>query len=239
MHRSALLALLALLLLLTACASNPPAPLPPASAVAVPEIQPVHAVLASPQQWSGRTLTLVSPVRITADERVLTNATLDDGSGKSDPPGIWLAEPLPDEVRNELEDGRGIVELQGQLSPPGAWGREQGWTYQFTADQARVLQPERTTIANLALNPQALNRIVLTLDGTLLLRGDTALLVDNVGEGGVPASSAREIKVVDDAIDAATTQRLAQSGDVRWGEVRVVGWWQDGVLTPWGVEVGE
>lgn len=239
MHGSRLFALLVLLFLLTACASDPPAPLPSASGAAAPEIQPLNAVLQSPGQWSGRSFTLVSPVRIGENERVLTDNALEEGSTSSDASGIWLAEPLPDEVRSQLEEGVGIVQLHGQLSPPGAWGRGQQWSYQFTADQARVLQPERTTIVNLALNPQALNRIVLTLDGTLLVRGDTALLVDEVGEGGVPAASASQIKVADDAIDASTTQRLAQSGEVRWGEVRVVGWWQDGVLTPWEVEVGK
>ncbi len=213
----------------TACAPNQPAPLP---RVVTPEanvVVPLPAVLEAPQQWSGRTITLIAPVWHHSEGRVLALASPSAQGAKA---AIWLAQPLPEDVQGELRQGTSLLKLQGVLSPSGAYGTEQRFPYQFTADRAAALIPERTTIANLALNPRALDQILLRLTGTLLARPDAALLVDEVSEGGVPLASAKQLKVPHSAIDQTVLESFKSAGDVRWGAVEIVGWWQNGALTP-------
>ncbi len=218
-----------LLALGTACAQNRPAPLPQVATQEANVVVPLPAVLDAPQQWSGRTITLIAAVEPETGDRVLTRSSPSEGAPEA---GIWLAQPLPEDVRRDLQQGPGLLKLHGVLSPPGAYGTEQRFPYQFTADSATALTPERSTIANLALNPHALDQIVLRLSGTLLVRPDAALLVDEVSEGGVPASGASQIKVPRSALDQRLLEGFKSAGDVRWGAVEIVGWWQNGALTP-------
>jgi hypothetical protein len=147
---------------------------------------------------------------------------------------IWLADAPPADLVNELGDSA-LARLTGRLSPPGAYGVEQRSPYQFSAASIEALNPERTTIANLALNPGALDGMALRLDGTLLAQPGGALLVDEVSESGVPTSGAHQIKLDPATLDEAVLAELQQSGDVRWGPVEVVGWWQDRTLTPFSI----
>lgn len=231
MHIQSLLRLAVCALLLglgTACAPNQPAPLPQVPTQAANVVLLLPDLLEAPQQWSGRTITLIAPAQPGGD-RVLASAA--PSAGKVEP-GIWLAQPLPEDVRRDLRQGTGLLKLHGVLSPPGAYGTEERFPYQFTADRTAVLVPERTTIANLALNPAALDQLLLRLTGTLLVRPDAALLVDEVSEGGVPTASAKQLKVPRSAIDPTLLQAFKSAGDVRWGTVEIVGWWQKGALTP-------
>ncbi len=213
----------------TACAPNQPAPLPRVVTQEADVIVPLPAVLEAPQQWSGRRITLVAPVQSDGGGRVLSSASPSAHGPKA---SIWLAEPLPEDVRRNLRQGTGLLKLHGVLSPPGAYGAEQQFPYQFTASRAATLVTERTTITNLALNPGALDQILLRLTGTLLARPDAALLVEKVSEGGVPLGSAKQLKVPHSAIDQTLLESFRSAGDVRWGTVEIVGWWQNGALTP-------
>lgn len=221
--------LMLMLLLLTACALNTPTPAPtPQSPTEAPNITlALPALLAAPQQWSGQALTVVAPLAADGAGRVLAMP----GTGGSSQ-GIWLAQPLTADVLGQIDTGGGFLKLHGVLSPPGAYGTDQRFPYQFSADQVVVATPERTRIDNLALNPNALDLILLRLDGTLLARPDSALLVDQVTESGVPRANGQQIKLAGAIVDQALTAKLRVSGDVRWGAVAVVGWWQGGSLTP-------
>lgn len=233
--RAALLALL--LCLLGACAPNRPAPIPAASLQTANVTAVLPEVLAEPQQWSGRELTLISPVYDDGENRLLAVPLPVSADSVDQTKGIWLAEPLSAEVQQKLSVENTIVKLHGVLSPPGAYGREQQFAYQFVAEQSHVLTPERTTIANLALNPQALDQILLRLEGTLLADPDAALLVDEVGAGGVPKANGHQIKLVRTALSPTLVDSLSGSANVRWGKVEIVGWWQNGTLTPLMVNV--
>jgi hypothetical protein len=222
---------IALLVFVVACAPNQPTPLPQASA-------PVNAVVVLPviidslQQWSGREFTLITPVKVSDQDRVLVvNPETSGEAGTQMMNGIWLAEPLSSEIEGGLNGGKGIVKLKGRLSPPGAYGKNQQYPYQFTVEQGSLLAAERSTIANLALNPSALDGVLLRLEGTMLVRSDAALLVDKVSEGGVPQADAHQIKLQHVSLDEAAQRSFTRNGDVQWGAVDVVGWWQDGALT--------
>lgn len=216
-----------LVIAVSGCASQPTPALPTPTVQLREAVITLPALLAEPQRWSGQQVVLVTPVRSGEAAQVLT---LDDASNSAD--AIWLSQPLPESITSQLSNGSGVVRLRGRLSPPGAYGRNQEFSYQFSAQRTDLLQPERTTLANLATNPDALDRILLRLDGTLLVQRDAALLANEVSEGGVPTATARQIKLSRSTIDEQLVAQLNRSGEVRWGMVQVIGWWQDGVLTP-------
>lgn len=226
---------LVIILALSGCAAAPAPALPTPTTTPREAVIALPALLAEPQRWSGQSLILVTPVRAGEAGRVLTTRPPADPTA---PPtagsAIWLAQPLPEAITSQLPAG-GVARLRGILSPPGAYGPDQRFTYQFSAERAELLTPERTTLVNLAQNPDALDRILLQLEGTLLLEQDSALLVEQVSAGGVPTGSGREIKLPRAAIDEQVIGRLNQSGDVRWGAVQMIGWWQDGSFVPLSV----
>jgi len=229
-----------LLLFLVACGWQPrPGPLQSAAETAVPTKLPpvtltVGALMQRPAQWSGRevrliavvhksNLHLLSPYLIAAGE----DSTVPDDTRLT----LWLAEALPVTVASELNADATVLRLRGRLSPPGAYGAHAEYPYQFSADDAAVLRPEQTTIASVAANPHALDAVLITLNGVLLTAPEGALLLDAVGDGGVPAADARQIKIRDLA-PGQIPDTLQLSGDVRYGPVEVVGWWRDQALTP-------
>lgn len=226
--------LLPLLLLLCACAGQAPAPLPSSAQPGREETLTLAVLLGEPQRWSGQHITLIAPALLSPSERILTTRL--GPTASSNDTSLWLADAPPELVMEQLNDGAGFLKLRGRLSPPGAFGLDQRFTYQFVADELAVLVPERTTVANLADNPRAIDRVLLAVSGTLLLRGESALLVDHVSSGGVPQTAARQIKLPRGAIDAAAVSGFRRSGDVSWGPVRVVGWWQNAGITPFSVE---
>ncbi len=226
--------------MLAACASEPPPALPTPTVPPRMVLMPVGAVLAEPQRWSGQRITVVSPVLLTGDDRVLTSMLLDTTRSTAGQTGqaIWLEQPVDDTIRSRLSDGAGVLKIRGKLSPPGAYGRDQRFAYQITAEEIDVLQPERTTLINLTQNPHTLDRILLRVQGILLSQQDSALLVDQVSEGGVP-TGAHQIKLPSAAFDQSLLNQLNSSGSVRWGAVEVLGWWQDGTLTPFKITPAE
>lgn len=224
-----------LVFVLSGCVSGPTPALPTPTMPPREAIVTLSAMLAEPQRWSGQRLVLVSPIERGEAARVLRmySPTVSATPSASAQPSsaIWLSETLPATITSQLTDEANVVRLRGTLSPPGAYGRDQQFTYQFTAQDVELIQPERTTLANLAENPGALDHILLRLQGTLLVERDSALLVDQVSAGGVPTANGRQLKLTRAAIDEQTIGLLNRSGEVSWGSVEVIGWWQDGALT--------
>ncbi|MDQ5854639.1 MAG: hypothetical protein M3380_21725 [Chloroflexota bacterium] len=233
---------LAICFLLAACGPQPPpAPLEetteetaetagPAAVVALP------ALMQAPEQWSGRQITLIAPLAGGPERRVLGpgfSAEGEDAPVAIDDPrrSLWLADPLPPAVTSQLVEGANYLKLRGRLSPPGAYGTGERFLYQFSADAASLLTPERTTLTNLAGNRRALDAALLEVEGTLLATSQGALVTTAISAGGVPAPGTRQVK-----LGALPDQRildaLEQSGEVRYGPVTIVGWWQGGLLTP-------
>ncbi len=230
-----LLALMVLLALLAACAGDPPPALPTPTPLPRAVVLPITALLAEPQRWSGQSITVVGPVVLTSEDRVLLarmgdSATAITQTGKA----IWIEQQPPDTITSQLSNGTGLLKIRGKLSPPGAYGREQRFPYQISAETIEALKPEQTTLINLAQNPRALDRILLTVEGTLLAQKNSALLTDKVSEGGVPVGT-HQIKLPNADVDPDLLAQLKSSGEVRWGAVQVLGWWQDGALTPFRI----
>lgn len=220
---------------LSGCGATPAPTLPTPTIVPREAVVALPELLAEPQRWSGQSLVLIAPVSAGKTERVLTTQPTRDPAAQPAPgTALWLAQPLPETISSQLGTG-GVARLRGTLSPPGAYGPDQQFTYQFSAERADLLQPERTTLVNLADNPGALDRILLRLEGTLLVEQESALLVDQVSLGGVPTANGRQIKLPRAAIDVQVISRLNQSGDVHWGAVQMIGWWQDGMFMPFSI----
>lgn len=243
MQRFGLLAALAgaiMLSALSACASPPPPTLPTPTATSRQAVVALPMILAEPQRWSGQPLIVIAPPPQDEDGRILQAQpiAMDQAPSTADPSSaaLWLAEPLSPAVRQALTASDAALKLEGRLSPPGAYGPEQRFAYQFVASAAAVVQPERTTLLNLAQNPRALDNILLTVEGVLLVQPDAALLVDQVNAGGLPQAGGSQIKLLRSALPPSI--ELAQrSGAVQWGSIRIVGWWQDGVLIPLSIRV--
>ena len=72
------------------------------------------------------------------------------------------------------------------------------------------------------------------LQGQLLADADGAVLVEQLGPGGVPEASALQIKLVPTTHDRALLEQLspAGNGDVRFGPVEVTGIWRSSRLYP-------
>lgn len=235
-----MLVLSVLALLVAGCASGPPPALPTPTALPRTPVLSITDVLAEPQRWSGQEIIVVALVGLQGEDQVLT-ASL----GNADNPGtvppdqaIWLAEPPPSEIQSQAQAGDNIVKLRGRISPPGAYGRDQQYPYQISTEKIEVLAPERTTLANLAQNPQALDQVLLALEGTLLAQQNSALLTDQVSEGGVPIGQ-HQIKLSRTMIDQTVFNAMKSSGEVRWGQVQVTGWWQDGTLTAFKITLAQ
>ncbi len=218
--------MLVLALFLSACSSGT-VPATPTAAVAKPGRVTSAELFADPQRWVGEPLTVISPATLLAEHAVLVP--------QLGPPGdaaIWLGGALPAEVAQALGAGPAVVKAQGELGPPGAYGPDGRYPYQLTITAISVVQPERTTLANLVANRGALDQVLLEVHGTLLSAPPTLLLADQVGPGGVPDAGAAQIKLP--ALpDQAVLGRLGAHGSVRYGAVRVIGWLAGGVLTPW------
>ena len=224
------------LFVLAGCANDRrPTPLPTAALAtpALPATLSLPALMTAPEQWSGRPITLIAPLASATGNRVLvpglgvngTALAIDDGKRS-----LWLAEPLPEQMTSQLKDGLNVLKLRGMLSPPGAYGSDGRFPYQFAVDTAAINEPERTVIANLADNPRALEGVLLRVQCFILATADGILLVDELSEGGVPSARARQIKLRD-VPDRQLFNQLQQSGEVRYGAVTVTGWWTDGAMT--------
>lgn len=235
-----MLVLSVLALLVAGCASGPPPALPTPTALPRTPVLSITDVLAEPQRWSGQEIIVVALVGLQGEDQVLTASLGNADNPATVPPdqAIWLAEPPPSEIQSQAQAGDNIVKLRGRISPPGAYGRDQQYPYQISTEKIEVLAPERTTLANLAQNPQALDQVLLALEGTLLAQQNSALLTDQVSEGGVPIGQ-HQIKLSRTMIDQTVFNAMKSSGEVRWGQVQVTGWWQDGTLTAFKITLAQ
>ncbi len=232
------LLLLLLFLLLTACGMERPAPPTP---VPAPTLPALSAILAAPSPGPVRTFgyllidtdgaTLVEGLSLTPDGALAPLA----------PEGLWLGAPppLPDEPPLD-EAGAvryGIVSASGILDGPGRFGPAGRYAYQLAEPRITPLGLREVTIALLLENSGLYEGQAVRLRGDLLARGDSAVLVERLGPGGVPEASARQLKldgpVRDDAALAAL-QRSPGNG-VRFGPVEITGLWRGGRLYPLSV----
>jgi hypothetical protein len=146
-------------------------------------------------------------------------------------PELWIgAEPPPGVVLETAGDRAfSLVRVVGTLEGPGAYGSAEA-TYRLREPAIEALTPHAIRLTALLAAASTSENQVLRISGELLSGPGTNLLVENLGPGGVPAASARQIKLIIPADDPALAERLAPGGGVRYGPVEVIGIWRAGVI---------
>lgn len=105
-------------------------------------------------------------------------------------------------------------------------------TRQLQPSSSKVLAPTRVKLADLQTNTAVYQNQAVEIQGTLIVKPGAALLVEEVGQGGVPTEQAAQIKIDQPFVDTALIERLPQSsGNIRYGPVTVVGVWRGKALT--------
>lgn len=230
-------------LLLAACAeATPPAPPPTTPFPTPPTPLGIASLLAQPT-LPDHDVTVIGYLYAEGGNVVLT-----DGLSFSTGP---QPRPLDDPMRQiwiELPPDTGIaataqidssfsyrvVQAQGQLQGPGAFGPGGRYRYQFSPVQLIPLAPLEPTIRTLLLNPATYENRLVKISAGLLTRGNEALLVEQLNDGGIPTAESLQIKLNGPLRDQALLQRLtvSSSGSVHFGQVQVEGIWQQGMLYP-------
>jgi len=127
-----------------------------------------------------------------------------------------------------------VVVAHGRLEGPGIYGPGGGFRYQLNDSRLQTLTHEETSIAALIDNAAAYEGRLVRVAGGLLARKDSALLVEQLGAGGLPAPGTRQIKVRGPLRDVALLERLKRTsnGAIHFGQVQVEGFWRSGQLAP-------
>jgi hypothetical protein len=233
--------LLAIFLLVACGEPSTPAHLPPTPTAFV--FTPIGDALAQGMPPTGIDLTTVG--YIVVDD---AGARLIDGLSFSAGPTpqplsdrtaqIWIAtnieRPLEDILHRAGTVRYALVLARGRLEGPGTYGPGGDYRYRMNDPHLQPLDPQETTIAVLTDSAAAYEGRVVRIIGALLTRADSALLVERLGAGGLPAPGARQIKLRGPLRDRALLGRLhgAPGGTVHFGQVQVEGFWRGGILTP-------
>ncbi|NCC31866.1 MAG: hypothetical protein EOM24_07555 [Chloroflexia bacterium] len=237
--RLAFLLFCGLLLLLAACSSEPtPAP----TILPAPTVPVVGEILAQPQPGAIQTIGLLV---LSAEGALLTDGLSVSGA-RPQPVGpalIWLDQvpplpPEPEPVRlGELSYL--VVEARGILEGPGTFGPAGAYAYRLTSPTLISRSSRDLTIDLLLRNSALYSGQPIRLSGELLASPQSALLVERLGPGGVPADNARQIKLSDPLRDEAVRQQLTTSNDARivFGSVEILGIWRNTTLYPLIIEV--
>jgi hypothetical protein len=151
---------------------------------------------------------------------------------------IWLPNP-PALTADAAVESAGdvsylIVRAIGQLSPRGSYGPGGGYTRQLTEAALEPLSVRDLSIKLLLDNSGIYDNQPVRLSGQVLLSDSTALLVDQLGSGGVPSSDAQQIKLIGPIEGDQLRQRLSATsgGAAHFGPVQIIGIWRRSSLYP-------
>ncbi len=127
-----------------------------------------------------------------------------------------------------------LVELWGQLEGPASYGPEGRYAYRLVEAQLVPRSAPEVHMPLLLSNSRLYENQPVRLVAQLLRTPDSALLVEQLGPGGVPEAGALQIKLVPSPYDPALSAALAGTPDGRisFGPVEVVGLWRAGRLAP-------
>lgn len=177
---------------------------------------------------TGDGAALVDELRIGADGAM---SPLDDQ-------GIWLGWPagLPAEARR-VRGGEArsmVVELSGSLVGPGQYGLAGQYAYTIDEPVLKPLDARDLTIPLLLGNSDMYEGLPVRLRGHLLASSGTALLIERIGEGGIPDERALQVKLAALPRDPTLIAALHASADGRaaFGPVEITGLWRGGRLYP-------
>ncbi len=240
--RKILIAVL-ILFLLVACSEPATQPLPPTPTPLA--FTSLGDLLAAPQPGPVRTVGYV--LVDGAGARLLPDLSFSAGTAPV-PLGpttehIWLgADPglVPQNILTTEGGARyAPVAASGRIEGPANYGPGGVYRYQLVDPNLTLLVPQETSITAL-LDPQAgyEGRFVRVV-GALLAREDTALLVDQLGPGGLPSSKAQQVKIRGPLRDHALLERLGGTpgGAVRFGTIQIEGIWRGGILLPLSIRL--
>jgi hypothetical protein len=151
---------------------------------------------------------------------------------------VWLGTEVVRSLGGLLQRAGGVryavVVARGRLAGPGVYGPDGSYRYQLNDPRLRTLTHEETSISALLANAAAYEGRLVRVAGGLLARKDSALLVEQLDAGGLPAPGTRQLKLRGPLHDTALLGRLkrASNGAIHFGQVQVEGFWRDGQLAP-------
>jgi hypothetical protein len=151
---------------------------------------------------------------------------------------MWLSAGIETKIKVQLRAAGGFqfapVRAHGRLEGPGAYGPSSRYRYQIIGSSIEVIAAQETTIGDLLDHSADYENQLVRLVGSLIAHGSSALLVDQLGAGGLPMPKARQIKLRAPLQDRALLGRLkgVSGGAIRFGQVQVEGFWRAGVLIP-------
>ncbi|PDW02779.1 hypothetical protein [Candidatus Viridilinea mediisalina] len=171
-------------------------------------------------------------------------AALVDGLHMRDPPvplddlGLWLGDvpTLPEDAAISVAGATQylLVEARGRLEGPGSFGPSRRYRYRLAAAELIPREPRKFTIMELLAGSERYAGHAVQVEGYLLATPDSALLIELLGEGGVPDNDARQLKFVAPPRDVNIIPGMQRSADQRviYGPVELVGLWRDGSIYP-------
>jgi hypothetical protein len=240
--RAALVSLLAVLL--AACqdagalepSQQPPAPTPVA-------FIPIDDLLAAGATAAPREATTAGYLLVDRAGAILVNGVSFTADGaprliEGDENQIWLGAGIGTTLKGQLRAAGELqfatVRARGRLEGPGGYGPNNRYRYQIKDPSIELLAARETTIGNLLDDPAGNEGWLVRLNGGLIARDSSALLVEQLGPGGLPAPKARQIKLRAPLHDRELLGRLkgAPGGAIRFGQVQVEGFWRGGTLIP-------
>jgi hypothetical protein len=151
---------------------------------------------------------------------------------------IWLGTGIETGIKAQMRAAGGFqfapVRVHGRLEGPGAYGPSNSHRYQIIRPSIAVIAAQETTIGDLLDHSAGYENQLVRLVGSLIARDSSALLVDQLGAGGLPMPKARQIKLRAPLQDRALLGRLkgVSGGAIHFGQVQVEGFWRAGLLIP-------
>lgn len=229
-----LIGIIVLLLTIAGCTPSPPPP------VAAPLSSVTVSVAAALRLPFGQPATIIGYlIRDPVGTRLVSGMSF---SGPTPQPlgdrvilvDDVVVQPIADTLQHAGSMQYGLVAARGTLEPiPDGSGRVRLGTPTFS-----LLVPEETTPTALRTRPMTDTALVVRLRGVLMISSDSATLAERVGTGGIPAPGVVQIKLLNALQDAALIGQLTPIPDsaVRFGEVWIIGIWQQGALDTLSVQ---
>ncbi|MEM8530449.1 MAG: hypothetical protein AAGF95_06380 [Chloroflexota bacterium] len=151
---------------------------------------------------------------------------------------IWISAELPSTLASPPQQ-IGSVQLapvlaRGRIEGPGNFGGDGAYQYRIVDPQLQIVIPQETTISVLSEQPSEYDNQLVRVQGGLLSSPTSAVLAEELGQGGIPDSQKHQIKLQGSIDDVAMLAQLQSHSDdtIYFGNVQVEGIWQQKRLIP-------